>query len=72
MEILDKNIQLTMRESLLSLVPEKQCLQLSDKKKQSIRNTIQLLKKEYPDIKFRTKVGDGVIKVWRRNAVKKR
>lgn len=72
MEILDKNIQLTMRESLLSLVPEKQCLQLPEKKKQSIRNTIQLLKKEYPDLKFRTKVSEGFIKVWRRNVIKRR
>ncbi|GEM_PF-2387128 len=72
MEILDKNIQLTMRESLLSLVPEKQCLQLPEKKKQSIRNTIQLLKKDYPDIKFRTKVDEGFIKVWRRNVIKRR
>ncbi|KGE14569.1 hypothetical protein DI53_1598 [Sphingobacterium deserti] len=72
MEILDKNIQLTMRESLLSLVPEKQCLQLSETKKQSIRNTIQLLKKEFPDIRFRTKVDGGYVKVWRRNVLKKR
>lgn len=65
MRIINKSLQPTVKEALLSLELKTQCLQLVAAKKGYIRGEIRKLKKENNALKFKTRVENGLINVWR-------
>ena len=65
MKIIDKKLQLSLKDSLVGLKVLDQCLIENSTKKDSIRNTIQKLKAEYPNMKFKTKIENNKILVWK-------
>ena len=65
MKIINKQLQPTMKEYLMSLTPGIDCLEEEASKKGYIRGVIIKIKKLDSSIKFTTKVENGKIYVWR-------
>lgn len=65
MKIIDKQIQPSCKEALLSLKVKVQCLQDNASKKAYIRGEIRKIQKDNKGMKFRTKVINDTINVWR-------
>lgn len=66
MNIIDKQIQPTMSEVLLSLVPNEKCIEENSCKAGYIRSVISKIHKENSTIRFVTKTEKGKIYVWRK------
>lgn len=65
MKIINKQVQPSIKEALLSLEVKTQCLQDKASKKAYIRGEIRKIQKENKSLKYRTKVIKDTINVWR-------
>lgn len=65
MEIIDKKLQPSLKEALIHLPVSDQCISENSYKKQSVRNTIQRLKESHPRFKFKTKIENRKIYIWK-------
>lgn len=65
MEIINKSLQPTVKEALLSLGIKSQCLQFEAHRARYVRGEIRKIKIEDITKKYKTKVENGKINVWR-------
>jgi len=66
MKLLNKSIEPTVKEALLSLKMNVQCLQFPAEKRHYIRLVIARIKKEYPTYNYKTKTQRDKFYVWRK------
>jgi len=65
MEIINKSLQPTVKEALLSLNVKSECLQFEAHRTRYVRGEIRKIKIDDDTKKYKTKMENGKLNVWR-------